>query len=79
MQENHVADFVHAVKNKNKTLVSCTIQDAFQSTATVQLAMISYYSGSEVKWDIEKRDIIDNAEASKLLARAYRGKYKRPD
>ena len=79
MQENHVADFVHAVKYKNKTLISCTIQDAFQSTATVQLAMISYYNGSEVKWDIEKRDIIDNAEASKLLARAYRGKYKRPD
>lgn len=79
MQGNHVADFLNAVKNNNKNLISCTVEDAFQSTATVQLAMISYYTDSEVKWNKEKREIINNSEASNLLARAYRGKYKRPD
>jgi len=79
MQGNHVADFLNAVKNKKKSLISCTVEDAFQSTASVQLAMISYYSNSEVKWDTEKRDIVDNAAASNLLVRAYRGKYERPD
>ncbi|MCK5369437.1 MAG: hypothetical protein KAQ62_12830, partial [Cyclobacteriaceae bacterium] len=79
MQGKHVADFINAVKNKNKDMISCTVEDAFQSTATVQLAMISYYTGSEVKWDMEKREVMDNSDASKLLARAYREKYKRPD
>ncbi|MCK5102335.1 MAG: hypothetical protein KAR17_05955, partial [Cyclobacteriaceae bacterium] len=79
MQEKHVADFINAVKNKNKDMISCTVEDAFQSTATVQLAMISYYTGSEVKWNMERREVMDNSDASKLLARAYRGKYERPD
>ena len=78
MQENHVADFLNAVKHKNKDLISCTVEDAFQSTATVQLAMISYYTGSEVKWDMGNKKILDNAKAEKLLARPYRGNYKRP-
>lgn len=78
MQEIHVGHFLGAVKAKDKTLLSCTLQDAFQSTATVQLAMNSYYTKSDIKWDAAKRVIIANAEASKLLARPYRGKYKRP-
>ncbi|MDX1285368.1 MAG: Gfo/Idh/MocA family oxidoreductase [Draconibacterium sp.] len=78
MQENHVADFLKAVKAKDKSLLSCKIEDAFQSTTTVQLAMVSYYTNSKVVWDTEKLDIVDNPEAVKLLARPYRGKYKRP-
>jgi len=78
MQNNHVADFVNAVKAKNKELLSCKIEDAFQSTATVQLAMASYYTGSEVVWDADKLAIVGNKEAAKLLARPYRSGYKRP-
>jgi len=78
MQEKHVEDFLKAVKAKDKSLLSCTIQDAFQSTASVQLAMISYYAGSEVKWDAAKKEIVGNSKASQLLAREYRKNYKRP-
>ena len=78
MQEKHVANFLNAVKNKNKSLIDCPPEDAFQSTATVQLAMISYYSGSLVKWDPAKNEIVDNKAASVLLKRDYRGKYKHP-
>lgn len=78
MQENHVADFLSAVKARNKELLSCTIEDAFQSTATVQLAMASYYTSTEVQWDMDKKEIVNNKAASKLLARPYRGNYKRP-
>ncbi len=78
MQENHVADFINAVKAKNKGLLSCTVEDAFQSTATVQLGMISYYTGTEVKWDAQKQAVIDNKKAAELLSRQYRGSYKRP-
>jgi predicted dehydrogenase len=78
MQENHVAGFINAVKAKNKGLLSCTVEDAFQSTATVQLAMASYYTNSEVKWNAKNQSVTDNKKASELLARPYRGSYKRP-
>jgi hypothetical protein len=78
MQENHVKNFLDAVKARNNKLISCTPEDAFQSTATVQLAMISYYTGSQVKWDFQKKEITGNIEASRLLKREYRGKYQHP-
>jgi len=78
MQENHVANFLTAVRNKDKNLISCPVEEAFKSTATVQLAMISYYTGSVVKWDQQKNEIIGNTEASALLKREYRGKYTHP-
>lgn len=78
MQQNHVADFIRAVKQKDKNLISCPIEDAFQSTATVQLAMIAYYTGSEVLWDRENHQVKDNNAAARLLARDYRDAYKRP-
>jgi predicted dehydrogenase len=78
MQEKHVESFLNAVKNKDKSLIACTPEDAFQSTATVQLAMISYYTGASVKWDQIKNEIVDNKQASMLLKRDYRGKFKHP-
>jgi predicted dehydrogenase len=78
MQENHVGNFISAVKNKDKSILMCTPEDAFKSTATVQLAMISYYTGTTVKWDQSRNEIIGNPEASKLLKREYREKYRHP-
>ena len=78
MQENHVENFINAVKKRDKSLISCTPEDAFRSTATVQLAMISLYTGSVVKWDDEKKDVIDNPSASSMLTRKYRGNYIHP-
>jgi len=78
MQEKHVENFLMAVRNKDKSLISCTPEDAFQSTATVQLAMISYYTQSLVKWDQVKNEIVDNKPASALMKREYRGKLQHP-
>jgi len=78
MQEKHVANFLNAVKNKDKSLINCTPEDAFQSTATVQLSMISYYTRSLVRWNQAKNEIVDNKLASALLKRDYRGKYTHP-
>ncbi|MBI5009099.1 MAG: Gfo/Idh/MocA family oxidoreductase [Bacteroidia bacterium] len=78
MQEKHVENFLNAIKSKNGRLINCTPEDAFRSTATVQLAMISYNTGSVVKWDQAKNEITGNPEASKLLKREYRGNLKHP-
>ncbi|MGM0620904.1 MAG: Gfo/Idh/MocA family protein [Bacteroidota bacterium] len=78
MQENHLADFINAVKAKDKQLLSCTVEDAWKSTTTVQLATAAYYTGSEIKWDAAAKTVSNNPEAAELLARKYRDGYKRP-
>lgn len=78
MQENHMANFLNAVKAKNKNLIDCPPSDAFKSTATVQLAMASYYTSSKVDWNEANGEVVGNEAASKLMARPYRGDYKRP-
>ena len=78
MQDKHVSNFVEAVKAGDKSMIDCPVEDAFQSTSTVQLAMISYYMDTEIKWNKSENAIIDDAEASKLLARQYRRGYLRP-
>jgi hypothetical protein len=40
--------------------------------------MISYNTGSLVKWDKVKNEISGNPEASRLMARKYRTGYKHP-
>jgi predicted dehydrogenase len=74
----HMADFLNAVRKRNQALISCPIEDAYHSTATVQLAMISYYTKTEVNWDKDGHSVTNNPEADKLLAREYRGQYQRP-
>ncbi|WP_372948480.1 Gfo/Idh/MocA family protein [Mariniphaga sp.] len=78
MQEKHVADFINAVKAKDKRLLSCTTEDAWKSTTTVQLATAAYYIGSEIKWDAVSKTVTNNPAAAKLLARNYRNGYQRP-
>lgn len=78
MQDMHVANFVEAVKAKNRQLIQCPIEDAFMSTATVQLAMVSHYTGSVVHWDAETGQVKGGNVPDHMLARPYRGDYRRP-
>ncbi len=78
IREKHMANFLNAVKNRDKNSLSCPIEDAFQSTATVQLAMASHYSNSVVVWNPAKGTIDKNKKASALLSRPYRSSYRRP-
>ncbi len=72
----HMADFLNAVRSRVPS--SCLPEDAFQSTATVQLGMISYTTGSKVDWDPKNETIIDNFEAERHLKRFYRSPWKHP-
>ena len=78
MQEKHVENFLNAVRKKDKNLISCTPEDAFMSTATVQLAMISYNTRSVVKWDQKSNEIPGDPSASALMKRDYRGNLIHP-
>ena len=72
----HMADFLECVRTRRKP--ACQIDDAYRSTATVQLAMIAQETGSVVRWDESAEEIIDNPAAARLLKREYREPWKHP-
>jgi predicted dehydrogenase len=72
----HMADFLAAVRQRRQPV--CVMSDAFKSTATVQLAMIAYETGSTVHWDADKLEIVDNPAAAALLQRTYRAPWQHP-
>ena len=72
----HMADFLDCARTRRKPI--CQIDDAYRSTATVQLAMIAQETGSVVRWDESTQKIIDNPAAAKLLKRDYRNPWKHP-
>ena len=72
----HMAEFLKAVSTRQPP--GCLIEDAFQSTATVKLAMIAYETGCRVSWDAQREEIPDNPAAAKLLQRDYRKPWKHP-
>jgi len=72
----HMADFLEAVRTRRQP--ACPIEEGFRTTATVQLGMIAYESGSVVRWDAQSEQIPDNPAAAKLLKREYREPWKHP-
>ena len=72
----HVAEFLEAVRTRKQP--SCPPEDAYRSTATVQLGMIAYNTGSRVQWDSRRERITNNPYAARLLKRPYRAPYRHP-
>lgn len=72
----HMADFLDAVRTRRQP--SCTMEDGYCSTTTVQLAMIAYESASPVVWNESSEQILNNEAAAKLLKREYRAPWKHP-
>jgi predicted dehydrogenase len=72
----HVQNWLDAIRTGQAP--TCLPEDAFQSTATVQLAMIAYKTQSRVVWDRQREQIVNNPAAAKLLKRDYRAPYKHP-
>jgi predicted dehydrogenase len=72
----HMAEFLNAVRTRQAP--GCLIEDAYQSTATVKLAMIAYDTGTKVVWDEKTEQITGNPAAAALLKRDYRAPWKHP-
>lgn len=72
----HMAEFLNAVRTRQPP--GCLTEDAYRSTAAVQLAMIAYETGSQVRWDAASERIADNPAAAALLKREYRRPWQHP-
>jgi predicted dehydrogenase len=75
-QTDHVAEWLDAVRTRGK--VSCPPEEAFRSTATVQLAMVALKAGRRVDWDGATEQVRDDPKAAALLKREYRGPWAHP-
>jgi predicted dehydrogenase len=75
-QTAHLANWLDAVRTRGK--VACPPEDAFQSTAAVQLAMIALEVGGRVEWDEAAGAVRGNPQATALLKRDYRGPWVHP-
>jgi len=75
-QVAHVGEFLNAVRTR--AAVSCPPEDAYRSTAAVQLAMIALDSGGRVEWDAEAQQIAGDPQANARLKRDYRGSWVHP-
>ncbi len=72
----HMAEFLDAVRNRKQP--GCTIQDGYQSTTAVKLAMIAYEVGEKVTWDSQREQITSSERAHALLRREYRAPWQHP-
>ena len=76
MAVKHVADFLQAVRTRKPPL--CSIADAYQSTATVKLAMLAYETGQRLEWDAKTESIPNSSLANQRLRRDYRSPWQHP-
>jgi len=66
----HVKNFIECVRSRKKPAADVVI--GHHSTIVAHLGNIAYRSGHKIRWDAPKEQIVDDAEASKLLARQAR-------
>jgi hypothetical protein len=70
------ADFMEAIDRKREPVAG--IESAHRSSVLPLLGMLSWKLGRSINWDGVKEEIPGDAEASKLLSRAYRGEWQYP-
>ena len=71
------SDFINALDNNKQP--TCDIESAHRSSVLPMLGMISYKLGRSIAWDGTTETIPNDAEATKLLTRAYRGSWEYPE
>jgi predicted dehydrogenase len=67
---NHVREFFDCVKSRRPTVANPEVMH--RSMTTVHAANICMWLKRDVRWDPEKEQFVDDAEANKLLARVIR-------
>ena len=72
----HMKDFLAAIEKRGKPVAD--IEQGYISTAACILANLSMGLGRSLAWDPAKGQVIDDAEANRLLKRPYRAPWTHP-
>jgi len=73
---DHCQNFVDSVKNRALTIAPAEV--AHRSASVGHLGVIAIETGRRIKWDPATETISGDAEANRLLSRAYRGPWQLP-
>jgi predicted dehydrogenase len=72
-KEHHFANFIDCVRNRKKEELNAPIEEGHISCTLVHLANVSYRVGRTLTFDPVKEEVINDAEANRLLHDADRG------
>ena len=73
---HHQMDFLAAIDKRSKPVAD--IEQGYISTATCILANNALKLGRTLHWDAAKQQVINDAEANKLMTRPYRKPWVHP-
>jgi predicted dehydrogenase len=77
-RDEHWENFIAAVRSRKRQDLNAEIEEGALSCNLVHLANISYRLGRTLHWDAKTMTCVDDAEANKMLTRAYRTPYVVP-
>ena len=81
-KENHFANFIDCVRSRKKENLGAPIEEGHISATLVHLANVSYRLGRTLHFDPAKEEVVNDAEANRLLRdadRGYRKGFQIPD
>jgi predicted dehydrogenase len=70
----HARNFLDCIKSRRET--NCPIETGHRSTTATLLANIALDVGRPIHWDADQEQVVDDPEANRHLARAYRAPWK---
>jgi predicted dehydrogenase len=66
----HVRNFLDCIKSRQRTVAD--VEDGHFTATACHLANISLRTGRKIRWDARKEEIVNDAEAARMLVRPYR-------
>jgi len=76
---DHFANFIRAVRSRKPADLTADIEEGHKSAVLCHLANIAYRTGRTLRFDPAAERFVDDAEANRLLTRAYRAPYVVPE
>lgn len=76
---NHYANFIEAVRTRDRNRQNADIRETVLSTAHCHLGNIAYRMGGELQFDTHTQRFVDHQRANGLLSRRYRAPYVVPE
>jgi len=70
----HNRNFIDCVKSREETV--CPVEMAIRCDTICHLANAAAQTGRAIEWDPAREEIVGDAEASAMLSRPYREKWK---
>jgi predicted dehydrogenase len=74
VSNNHYKNFLDCIHSRKPTITP--VETGHHSAIPGHLGLISMLMGRKIKWDVEKEQILNDAEASQLLTRPFRAPWK---